>query len=74
MIVIMLHTLQYQVSSDILFWSQVKSNLNFTNECTVQLILLVCYTKINIPIQNRSFLNKTFTTLQYYMMYGLSCY
>ena len=51
MVVIML---QYQVSSNTLFWSQVKSYLNFTNECNVQLILLLCYAKINIPIQNRS--------------------
>ena len=46
----MLHTLQYQVSSNTLLWSQVKSNLNFTNECNVQLILLLCYAKTNIPI------------------------
>ena len=54
MVVVMLHTLQYQVSSNTLIWSQVKSNLNFTNECNVQLILLLCYAKVNIPIQNRS--------------------
>ena len=54
MVVIMLHTLHYQDSSNTLFWSQVKSNLNFTNECNVHLILLLGYAKINIPIQNRS--------------------
>ena len=54
MVAIMLHTLHYQESSNTLFWSQVKSNLNFTYECNIQLILLLCYTKINIPIQNRS--------------------
>ena len=54
MVVIMLHTLHYQGSSNALFWSQVKSNLNFTNACNVQLILLLCYAKINNPIPNRS--------------------
>ena len=54
MVVILLHTLHYQESSNTLFWSQVKSNLNFNNECNVKLILLLCYAKINIPIQNRS--------------------
>ena len=50
----MLHTLHYQESSNTLFWSQVKSNVNFTNECNVQIILLLCYVKINSLIQNRS--------------------
>ena len=50
MIAIMLPTLHYQESSNTLFWSQVKNNLNFTNKCYVALILLLCYAKINIPI------------------------
>ena len=54
MVVIMLHKLHYQKSSNTLFWSQIKSNLNFTYECNVQLILLRCYAKLNIPIQNIS--------------------
>ena len=61
----MLHALQYQLSSNTLFWSQVKSNLNFTNECNVQLILLLCYAKINILIQNRSLFEQNLHTLQY---------
>ena len=61
----MLHALQYQLSSNTLFWSQVKSNLNFTNECNVQLILLLCYAKINILIQNRSLFEQNLRTLQY---------
>ena len=54
MVVIMLQKLQYQVSSNTLFWSHVESNLNLSNEYNVQLILLLYYARINIPIQNRS--------------------
>ena len=49
MVVIMLYTLHYLESSNT-FWSQVKGNLNFTNECSVQLILLLCQSQMNIPI------------------------
>ena len=36
----------------------------FANECNVQLLLLLCYAKINISIKTHLYLNKTFTTLQ----------
>ena len=42
------------MSSNTLFWSPVKGNINFTNVCNVQLILLLCYAIINITIENRS--------------------
>ena len=61
----MLHTLQYQVSSNTVFWSQIKSNLNFTNECNVQLIFIYAVRKSIFQFITDLYLNKISTALQY---------
>ena len=54
----MLHTLHYQESSNTLFWSQVKSNLNFTNECNVKLIYFYSLLKSIFKFKTDLYLNK----------------
>ena len=48
--VMMLHTLQYQVYSNTLFWSQVLHTVILN---LLMSAMLLCYAKINIPLQSR---------------------
>ena len=61
----MSHTLQYQVGSKTLFSvaGSTLSNLNFTNKCNVQPILLLNHAK-SIQFKADLHLHKAFTTLE----------
>ena len=64
-VVILLHTLQYQVCSNKLFLDagSTLNILHFTYKCNVQLILLLYHAKIN-SIQTDLHLHKAFTILE----------